>query len=128
MLSEYINVYLLWTVLNSTPILRSNNSLFSSIYNFFLNVKFPKMYLFWDRLVRWGGGGVDILGYKQPNDETMIKVVDVHWLFDINIFFFWWVVLKPQFSFQRTETFNLCWNVSADRKCFCINIQFNFML
>ena len=67
MVSVVINVYLLWIVLNSTPILRSTNSILSSIYNFFysffLSVNFPMMYLSWDMLVRWGGGGVCILGY-----------------------------------------------------------------
>ena len=67
MVSVVLNVYLIWIVLNSTPIWRSKNSLSSSIYNFFhsccLGANTPMMYMSWDRLVRWGGEGVGILGY-----------------------------------------------------------------
>ena len=37
-------------------------------------------------------------------------------------------IFKPQISFQRTETFNLSWNVSGDGKCFGIYIQYNYVL
>ena len=70
--------------------------------------------------------------------ETRIEVVEVYCT-DNNIPFFRWGaawylrartqnILKPQISFQRTETFNLSWNVSGDGKCFGIYIQYNYIL